>query len=98
MRIKVEILPWLSTSIRPGVTGRIVLEHDLKGATVRDLLRELSEADPGFAEVVFDLAKNEMRYPALGVVNDRLVEFLGGIDATLSEGDRVTLMAAYTGG
>ena len=98
MLIKVEILPWLSTSIRPDVTGRIVLEHHLRGTTLRDLLREISEEDPEFARVVFDLDRNEMRYPALGVVNDKLVEFLRGLDTALAGGDSVTLMAAYTGG
>ncbi len=98
MKITVEILPWLSTSMRPEVTGRIVVEHDLKGETFRDLLRELAESDSSFASIVFDLQKGEMRYPALGIINDKLLEFSGGLDAGLSEGDSVTLMAAYTGG
>lgn len=98
MLIRIEILPWLSTAIRPEVTGRMIVEHLLRGATLRDLLREMSEADPAFARVVFDPEKNEMRYPALGVVNDQLVEFLKGLDTRLTGGDRVTLMAAYTGG
>ncbi len=98
MLIRIEILPWLSTAIRSEVTGRMTLEHHLEGATLRDLLREMSEVDPAFARVVFDLGRDEMRYPALGVINDQLVEFLKGLDTRLAEGDRVTLMAAYTGG
>ena len=98
MLVKVEVLPWLSTAMRPEVTGRIELEHDLRGATMGDLLAELSAADPAFASVVFDSEKGEMRYPALGVVNEKLLEFVGGLDTRLSEGDRITLMAAYTGG
>ena len=98
MNIKVEILPWFSTALRPKETGRIVVEHDLAGSTFRDLLREMAETDPAVASVIFDLEKGEMRYPALGVLNDRLLEFAGGLDAKLREGDSVTLMAAYTGG
>ncbi len=98
MLVRIEILPWLSTAIRPEVTGRVTFEHHMKGATLRDLLRELSEADPAFARVVFDMDRNEMRYPALGVINDQLIEFLKGLDTNLAEGDKVTLIAAYTGG
>lgn len=98
MLIKVEILPWLSTAMHSEITGKINSEHQLRGETLRDLLRELSEVDPAFAAVVFDHGKGEMRYPALGVVNDQLIDFLGGLDARLADGDRVTLMAAYTGG
>ncbi len=98
MLVKVEILPWLSSAMRPNVTGRIAFEHDLRGQTFRDLLRELAAADDGFAAVVFDTERDEMRYPALGVVNEKLLEFAGGMEHVLVEGDAVTLMAAYTGG
>jgi molybdopterin converting factor small subunit len=98
MRVKVAVLPWLSTMMHPEVTGRIDLEHDLQGETFKDLLRELCEVDPAFETIVFDRGKGQMRYPALGVVNDRLLEFAGGLDSKLSDGDEVTLMAAYTGG
>ncbi len=84
--------------MRSDATGRIALEHDLRGETLRDLLRELAGEDPGFAKVVFDLEHDELRYPALGVLNDRLLEFVGGLETRLAEGDTVTLMAAYTGG
>ncbi len=96
--MNVEILPWLSTMIRPEATGKLTLEHDLRGGTLRDLLGELAEADPEFARVIFDLDARELRYPALGVLNDKLLEFVGGLDTKLQESDRVTLMAAYTGG
>ncbi len=98
MLVKIEILPWLSTAIHSDVTGRMTLEHNLRGTTLRDLLREISEADSDFARVVFDLDRDEMRYPALGVINDQLIEFLKGLDTRLAEGDKITLMAAYTGG
>ncbi len=98
MIVNVEILPWLSTMIRPESTGKLTLEHDLRGNTLRDLLRELAEADPEIARVIFDLDARELRYPALGVLNDKLLEFAGGLDVELHESDCVTLMAAYTGG
>lgn len=98
MRVKVEILPWLSTMMKPRVTGRLAFDHDLAGSSFRDLLRELAKADPDFERVVFDSQGGEMRYPALAIMNDKLLEFLNGLETPLSEGDSVVFMAAYTGG
>ncbi len=98
MRIQVEILPWLSSTMRPGSSGRIRFEHDLAGSSVRDLLEEVSRADPAFAGLIYDLETREMRYPVLAVVNEQLLEFRQGLETGLSEGDTVTFMAAYTGG
>ncbi len=98
MRVRVEVLPWLSTIMRPGTTGRINLEHRLAGVTVRDLAAELAEKDPAFASVVFDRERGELRYPAVVVVNGQLLELLQGMDTRLSEADSVTFMATYVGG
>ena len=96
--IKVEILPWLSSSMRPEATGKIALEHQLSGSTLRHLAEELSESDEDFARVVIDREEATLRYPALVAVNDQLLEFLKGLDTELHDGDTVTFMAAYTGG
>jgi molybdopterin converting factor small subunit len=98
MLIKVEILPWLSSSMRPDATSKIELEHALAGSTLRSLAEELSERDEDFARVVYDREEGALRYPALVAVNDQLLEFLKGLDTELHDGDTVTFMAAYTGG
>lgn len=98
MRIKVEILPWLSTSIRPGSVGSIKLEHRLSGSSFRDLMEELCGIEPAVATLLYDREKDELRYPVKAAVNDKLIDFNGGMDAVLSDGDNVIIMAAYTGG
>ncbi len=98
MRIKVEILPWLSNSMRPQHIGSIRFEHQLAGSSFRDLVREISDSDPAFAKLIYDREADELRFPARAVVNDRLLEFLQGLDTVLNEGDTVTFMATYTGG
>ncbi|MGE5617883.1 MAG: MoaD/ThiS family protein [Sphingomonadaceae bacterium] len=98
MRINVEILPWLSNSMRPGSLGSIRLEHELRGKTFGDLMVELSEVDPAFAQLIFDRKARELRYPARAIVNDQLLEFLQGMDTKLSDGDTVAIIATYTGG
>lgn len=98
MRIKVEILPWLSNSMRPGHIGSIRFEHELAGSSFRDLLDELARDDAAFAELIYDPQSGDMKYPAQGIVNGKLLEFLGGLDARLSAGDTATFIATYTGG
>ncbi len=98
MRIKVEILPWLSDMLRPGTVGSLRFEHQMAGATVGDLLEDLAEADPAFGRLIYDRKARELRYPARAIVNERLLEFMEGLDTLLAEGDTVSFMAAYTGG
>lgn len=98
MRIRVEILPWLSDSLKPGTVGSLRFEHQLEGRTVGDLLDELAAADPAFERLLYDRQARELRYPARAIVNGQLLEFLQGMETPLSEGDTVSLMATYTGG
>ncbi len=98
VRIQVEILPWLSNSMRPNQIGSIRFEHELKGSCFRDLLEELSKADPAFANLIYDSDSGEMRYPAQAIVNGRFLQFFGGLDTKMTDGDVVTFMATYTGG
>jgi molybdopterin converting factor small subunit len=98
MGIRVEIFPWLSSSIRPGIVGSIKLEHQLSGACLRDLMEELAEGEPAVLTLLYDREKDELRYPVKVAVNDKLVDFNGGMDAKISNGDHVIVMAAYTGG
>lgn len=98
MQVKIEILPWLSSSLRPGTVGTIRFEHRLSGTTFRDLLEGLAEVEPGFDRLIYDRENRELRYPARAIVNEQLLEFLGGMNTALHDGDTVAFMAAYTGG
>lgn len=98
VRVKVEILPWLSSTMRPGHLGSIRFEHQLSGSSFRDLLEELSAADPAFASLIYDRETRELRYPVQAIVNERFLQFHGGLDAKMNNGDTVTFLAAYTGG
>lgn len=70
----------------------------MSGSTFRDLLEELSSADPAFSNLIYDPETREMRYPAQAIVNERFLQFFGGLDAKLNDGDSVAFMATYTGG
>ncbi len=98
MGVKVEIFPWLSTQIRPGSVGAIKMEHQIRGECLRDLLMEMSEGEPAVLTLLYDREKDELRYPVKVAINDKLVDFNGGMSAKVSDGDHVIIMAAYTGG
>ncbi len=98
MRVKVEILPWISQSMRPNVVGSIRFEHCMSGTSFRDLMLEMAESDPDVARIIYDRDRDELRFPVKAVINEQLLEFLQGMGTELSEGDSVTLMATYTGG
>ncbi len=98
MRVNVEILPWLSGTMRPGTTGTLRFEHQLAGSSFGDLLDELATVDPTFEALIYDRETRELRYPVRAIVNQQLLEFLQGPETKLSEGDMVAFMAAYTGG
>jgi len=84
--------------MRPNQIGSIKIEHELAGSSFRDLCEELSSADPAFASLIYDSESGEMRYPVQAIVNGRFLQFFGGYDAELSDGDVVTFIATYTGG
>jgi molybdopterin converting factor small subunit len=84
--------------MRPGSVGSIKLEHRLLGSSFRALMEELCSVEPAVATLLYDSEKHELRYPVKAAVNDKLIDFNGGMEAVLSDGDNVTIMAAYTGG
>ena len=98
MLIHVEILPWLSNSMRPNQLGSIKFEHESSGTSFRDLLEELSKADPAFANLIYDSEAGEMRYPASRHSSTGNFCISRGLDAKISDGDIVTFIATYTGG
>ena len=70
---------------------------DVSGATLRAVVRELSDRFPALAPRLADGAGEP--YPFVSFyVNDEDVRFLGGFDATVSDGDEVTIVPAVAGG
>ena len=97
--VHLEILPWLSRYFAPERSGRVILEMELgDGTTVRDLLEELAAQDQEFRQVLFNPNTGRLAGHIALILNGRLVELAGGLEAKLRPGDTVQLMPGFSGG
>ena len=97
--VSVEVMPWLSRYFGTGHQGRVVLEREMPdGATVKDLLEEISSQNREFRDVLFDLRTGRPGRFMTIVLNGRLLELAGGLETKLKPGDTILLMAALAGG
>ncbi|CAM3848921.1 MoaD/ThiS family protein [Nocardiopsis rhodophaea] len=90
MAIKVSI----PTILRNLTDGAKSVEGE--GATLAELITDLDKRYPGLAERLVENGK--LRRFINVYLNDEDVRFVGGIEATLSDGDTVTVLPAVAGG
>ena len=71
-----------------------------EGANLSALIDDLESNHPGIKERLIDLkdGKADLRRFVNVYVNDEDVRFLGGLDASLSDGDQVVVLPAVAGG
>jgi molybdopterin converting factor small subunit len=71
-----------------------------EGASLSALIDDLESSHPGIKERLIDLkdGKADLRRFVNVYVNDEDVRFLGGLEATLSDGDQVVVLPAVAGG
>jgi molybdopterin synthase sulfur carrier subunit len=71
-----------------------------EGAVLSALIDDLETSHPGIKDRLIDLkdGKADLRRFVNVYVNDEDVRFLGGLDATLSDGDQVVVLPAVAGG
>ncbi|MBB6170356.1 MoaD family protein [Nocardiopsis mwathae] len=90
MAIKVSI----PTILRNLTDGAKAVEGE--GATLAELITDLDKRYPGIAERLVENGK--LRRFINVYLNDEDVRFVGGIEASLSDGDTVTVLPAVAGG
>ena len=90
MAIEVRI----PTILRTYTGGEKAVSGD--GATLADVLADLDSRHPGLRDRIVD-EKGLRRFVNV-YVNDEDVRFIGGLDATLSDGDQVVILPAVAGG
>lgn len=97
--IRLEYYSWLAKELigagEQGATVELPLPDD---GTVRSLLAGLATDSPKFAELVYDSAGRRLREYATLIVNGRVVELAGGLDARLEAGDHLLLLPGFSGG
>jgi len=71
-----------------------------EGASLSALLDDLESNHPGIKDRLIDLkdGKADLRRFVNVYVNDEDVRFLGGLEATLSDGDQIVVLPAVAGG
>jgi len=71
-----------------------------EGASLSALLDDLESNHPGIKERLIDVkdGKADLRRFVNVYVNDEDVRFLGGLEATLSDGDQIVVLPAVAGG
>ena len=98
-RVRLEIMPGLSHYLALERPGRVVLEKEVNdGATVRDLLEEISSRNPEFKETLFDAGTGNLAVHISLILNGSFLELTGGLEARLKPGDTIRLMLAFSGG
>lgn len=99
MRVKIEVLPWLSETVGAGVAQKRVLEEKLpEGTTLRMLLVRLHEEHSRFGRLVFDPQRDRLTGHAEIALNGAIYDLVGGLDAHLQDGDVVTFLPGLAGG
>jgi len=92
-------MPWLTRYFPAEHAGGLVLEREVhEGATVRDLLEEIASPNQEFREALFNARTGDLADYVCLILNGRLLELSGGLEARLRPGDNVRLMPGFSGG
>ena len=81
--------------LRASVGGEKLI--DASGANVGEVLRDLASKHPATQSQLFSADGELNRYVNV-YLNDEDVRFLGGLDASVKDGDTVTVLPAVAGG
>lgn len=90
MAIEVRI----PTILRSYTGGEKAVPAD--GDTLVALIDDLEASHPGIRERLVD--EGELRRFVNVYINDEDVRFIGGLDATLTDGDQIVILPAVAGG
>lgn len=97
--VTIEYFSWLCRELGMGDRRRVVVELSIAPeSTVRDLLTGLARESEPFQRTVYDLEGSRLREYVTLIVNGRLVDLAGGLDARLQPGDQLTLLPGFSGG
>jgi molybdopterin converting factor small subunit len=97
-RVKVEALAWLARGMNGERSGKAIWEEPIAaGETLGDLMDRLVKRHPHFADFYDPSTRTVQEHVEL-VLNGRLFDLAGGLQATLSDGDSVMIFPGFSGG
>ena len=85
----------LPTVLRPHAGGE--RQVDATGATVGEVMGDLIGRFPSLKDQLFESEASLRRFVNV-YLNDDDIRYLGGLDAGVSDGDRLTILPAVAGG
>jgi molybdopterin converting factor small subunit len=95
----VEILPWLSQRLSAQHVGRLTLIQEVsEGSTVKQVLEAVAADNPLFRELVFPANTGRLADYVMLLLNGRLIELAGGMEAEVRSGDTLRLIPGFSGG
>jgi molybdopterin converting factor small subunit len=101
LNVQVEIYPWLSQRLGGDDQASGILKWQVDMAersSVGDLLARLALDHDDFRRFAFDPESRTINAELVVVINDRLLDLAGGLDAPMREGDRIAIIQALAGG
>ncbi len=97
-KVKLELLPWLTTALGYDKSGRLLLEEKIEEkATIGGILNRVAAREPQFGAVVFDKTKHIYGYISI-VLNDRILGQIAALDTEIRDGDTIRLLPTIDGG
>jgi sulfur-carrier protein len=85
----------IPTQLRPLAGGQATVP--VTGSTVREVLKGLEAAHPGFADRLFDETGKLRRFVNVFVAEED-IRFLEGLDTPVADGTTVSIVPAVAGG
>ncbi len=99
VEVTVEVVAWVTQFVGGDGTRRRLFQETLPpGATVRDALQGVCARYPSLAEALWTPGGRELAEHIEVLVNDAVLGVAHTLDSPLNEGDRITLIGAFTGG
>lgn len=98
--VQVEVLSWVNRLVGGPGTGVVTLEERLDGgATVRTVLRRVSERFPELGRALWDPGRpRELGDNIEVLVNNAVLGVTHDLDSEVLDGERITLLGQYMGG
>jgi len=100
MRVQVEVLSWVNKFVGGPGTGEVALTEEVeRGATVRAVLRRVSDRYPELDRALWDPGRpGEIGDNIEVMVNNAVLGVSHDLDSALLDDDRIMLLGQYMGG
>ena len=99
VQITIEAFAWVTQFVGgDGTRRRLFREAAPVGATVREVLRQLSGRLPRLHEALWEQPSGGLSEHIEVFINDAVLGQRHELDSPLRDGDRITLVGQYTGG